>query len=96
VSRALAKRGVSVWIGTRMLISSVFLLAGVNPMELPYGTTIGVIAIATAVGFVQTARMREQVFLANVGIPLLATTPFLLAPAIAGEMLIRGLWEAMR
>lgn len=79
-----------------MLTSSVLLLAGANPLDLPLGTSLGVMAIATVLGFVQTARMREHVFIANLGIPLPAITPLLLAPAVAGELLIRAGWEAMR
>ncbi|CAN5752324.1 hypothetical protein BH11GEM1_BH11GEM1_04410 [soil metagenome] len=96
VSRALIKRGALLWLGTRMLSSAVLLLAGANPLELTLGASVGVMAIATVLGFVQTARMREQVFLANLGIPLPAITPFLLAPVVVGELLLRAGWEAMR
>ena len=70
-----------------MLISSVVLLAGANPLDVTLGTSLGVMTLATVLGFVQTARMRERVFLADLGVPLPAITPFLLAPAVVGEML---------
>lgn len=96
VSRALLKRGAFLWLGTRMMISVVLFLSGTNPLELTLGASIGVMASATVLGFVQTVRMRERVFLANLGVPLPAITPFLLAPAVMGEMLIRAGWEAMK
>ena len=79
-----------------MLTTSVLLLSRTNPLALALGATVGVMTIATVLGFVQTARMREQVFLANLGISLPAITPFLLAPAVVGEMLLRAGWIIMR
>ena len=79
-----------------MLISSVLLAARENPLELTFGATVGVVAIATVLGFVQTARMREQVLLANLGISLPVIAPFLLAPAVVGEILLRACWEVLR
>lgn len=96
VARSLVKRGALIWLGTRMLSSAVIFLAGANPFVLTVAASVGVMALATILGFVQTARMREQVFLANLGISLPAITPFLLAPAMAGELLIRAGWAAMR
>ena len=79
-----------------MLTTSVLLLSRTNPLALALGATVGVMTIATVLGFVQTARMREHVFLANLGISLPAITPFLLAPAVVGEMLLRAGWIIMR
>ena len=95
VSRTLVKRGALLWLGTRMLISGVLLASRTNPLALTLSATVGVMAIATVLGLVQTARMREQVFLANLGMSLPAITRFLLAPAVVGELLIRAGWMAL-
>jgi hypothetical protein len=69
---ALIKRGALLGLGTRMLSSAVLLLAGAELLELTLGASVGVMAIATVLGFVQSARTTRAITQVRPGSPPLA------------------------
>jgi hypothetical protein len=86
---ALLKRSTRLWILARAALSGLVFLAGTNPLRLPIATTVGVLLICVAVGYVELHINHERDLFGNLGIKRRSLALFFLGPALGGELLIR-------
>jgi hypothetical protein len=87
--RAYLLRGASLWLGGRVLVSALLLLAGVDPFALTASSSLQIVGIIVALGLIDTLRRHERALLGNLGVsfPMLALV--IGAPALLGELVVR-------
>ena len=88
ILRSYLFRGAQLWLITRMLLTGVFLLAGTNPLEVSSSAGVEIILLSVALGFLETRRRRESVFLANLGVRPLMLGAWFASPAVIGEIAV--------
>jgi hypothetical protein len=79
-----------LWIVTRAAISGALVLAGSNALKLSTAALIELVVLVVALGWIETRRHREGVFLGNLGVQPLVLSVFFGAPALLGELLLRS------
>ena len=94
VAMALLRRGARLWAIARVAISGLIFLSGDNPLQLPVTTTVGVLLIAVALGYVELHLNHERDLLGNLGIKRRSVAGFFLAPAFLGEVMVRAVAAA--
>lgn len=82
-------RAAQLWVGTRALLTVIFLFARVDPLRLSAPAMLESILLSVAVNFVAVHRNRERVLLGNMGFGPLFLGALFAAPALVGELLIR-------
>jgi hypothetical protein len=90
LTSALLRRSTRLWMVVRAALSGLVFLAGTNPLRLPVATTVGVLVICVAVGYVELHINHERDLFANLGIKRRNLALLFLMPALAGEMLVRA------
>lgn len=89
VVRAYLSRGTKLWVLTRAASSGVFMLAESNPLALSGAAILGIVALSTLLGFLETWLRHESVLLGNLGISPLVLGVFFFVPALFGEAVLR-------
>lgn len=89
VIRAYLFRGVLLWIVTRVAITSVLLLAGVDAIKLSTAAIVEVVLLIVVLGWIETLRHRERALLGNLGVSPVLLSTFFGAPALLGELVLR-------
>jgi hypothetical protein len=95
IARAYLARGAELWLLIRLVISALFGATGTDPFHLATPTVAGIIALSLALGYIETARHREFVLLGNLSVSRTMLGAMLVAPAVAGEVILR-LIDAIR
>jgi len=85
VFRTYWMRSGRLWLVTRLALSSVFLLAGENPLRLSLLAIVAIAALASVLGLVDLRRNREQSLLGNLGVSQGFVAVLVSVPAILGE-----------
>jgi hypothetical protein len=88
ITRTWVVRGAILWFLARLVISAVIAAAHHNPFAISARSSAIIILVATALGYVQTARLREGVLLGNLGVSRAELSAFFALPALVGELLI--------
>ena len=83
-----------MWAIARVAISGLIFLSGDDPLQLPVTTTVGVLLIAVALGYVELHLNHERDLLGNLGIKRRSVAGFFLAPAFLGEVMVRAVAAA--
>lgn len=96
IVRAYLSRSARLWLVTRVLLSGVFLLAGINPFQLSGAVGVEVIVLSVALSFLESRRCREGLFLANLGIRPLILGALFTGPAVIGEVALHFGGSALR
>ena len=91
LASAFMRRGVRLWIIARLAISGLVILAGDDPFSLPFAMMAVFILVCALLGHVEKHRNHERELLGNFGIKRRVFGLFFLGPALAGELLVRGL-----
>ena len=91
VAGMLLRRGLLLWLGARCVASAVLRLAGADVLHLAPQAVVAMIVIATAAALAQTMRLRERLFLGNLGVGLPAVAALFAAAAVAGELAVAAL-----
>lgn len=86
----LVRRGIPLWLGVRVL---VFLgtRGDVTPMAPTFASSVGVIGVVGLVALADLRRRREEILLANLGIPVLRAVLYCSLAALGVEVLLLGL-----
>lgn len=87
--RAYLVRGASLWLVARVALSGVFLLAGINPVQLSAAVVGEIILLSIGLSFLETRRRRERAFLANLAVGPLVLGALFAGPPIIGEFALR-------
>jgi hypothetical protein len=82
-------RGAQMWVGTRALLTAIFVVARVDPLRLSAPVMLESIVLSVAVNFVAVHRNQERVLLGNMGFGPLFLGALFAAPALVGELIIR-------
>lgn len=77
-----------MWLGTRLLVSVLLALAGMDPLDLTFETAVLIVAGSVVLGVVDIYRRHERALLENLGASRLVVFVFLAAPAVLGEIII--------
>lgn len=86
----LVRRGVSLWLGVRVLL--VLGTRGeVTPTTPTFASSIGVIGVAALLAFADLRRRREEILLADLGVPAMRAVLWCILPALCLEALLLGL-----
>lgn len=96
IARSYLSRGARLWALTRVLLSGVFLIVGIDPLQLSGTASASIILLSVALSFVETHRCRESVFLANLGIGPLILSAWFAGPAVVGEVALHLSGAALR
>jgi hypothetical protein len=88
VLRTYLVRGALLWIVTRAIITGALLLAGSSALRLSPAAFIEVVLLIVALGWIETRRRHESVFLANLGVSPLVLSTLFGVPALLGELLV--------
>ena len=89
------RRGARLWMLARVAISGLIFLSGEDPFRLPVSTTVGVLVICVALGYVEMHLNHERDLVANLGIKRRTLAGVFLAPALVGELLVRVVASAV-
>lgn len=92
--RAYLLRGASLWLGGRVLVSALLLLAGVDPFALTVSASLQIVGIIVALGLIDTLRRHERALLGNLGVSFATLALVIGTPALLGELLVRLLASA--
>jgi hypothetical protein len=84
-------RYLRLWALVRIGLSGVFLLAGTDPLRVTPWTVCAVVVLCAAVNVVELRVRHERTLLGNLGVDSFALGVLLLAPPLAGELVVRGL-----
>jgi hypothetical protein len=84
-------RHLRLWALLRIGLSGVFLLVGTDPLRVTPGTLCAIVALCAAVSVVELRRRHERALLDNLGVDVVARGVLLIAPPLAGELVVRGL-----
>ncbi len=84
-------RHLRLWALLRVGLSGVFLLAGTNPLHITPWTACAVVVLCAAVSVVEVRVRHERALLGNLGVDAFALSVLLIAPPLAGELVVRGL-----
>ena len=90
VTLTMLRRGVAIWLVTRIAASGVFAYAGKDPLRLDTGGLLTVVLLCTALCYVEMARNRERDLLANMGIRRRSLALLFIAAAVTGEGAVRA------
>lgn len=85
---SVAGRGFALWLGTRLVVSAVLFFGKVDPLRITFGMASVVIALTTALGFVDLLRRHERILLGNLGVTWAAQAIMLAGPAAIGEAVV--------
>lgn len=88
VTRKYLARGAQLWIGARLLVSALVVLAGMDPLRLTLPATILILAGSFAIGIADVYRRHERALLENLAVSRTALVLFLSGPAMIGELSI--------
>lgn len=91
LASAFLRRGIRLWIIARLAISGLVFLAGDDPFRLPIATMAVFTLVCALLGHVEMHLNHERDLLGNLGIKRRIVGLFFLGPALAGELLVRGL-----
>jgi hypothetical protein len=86
IAQAYLARGAQIWLGSRAVQCAVFLVAGMNPIQLSSATSVAIILWSVAMSFLDTRRRRERALLANLGVRPMLLGALFAGPAIVGEI----------
>lgn len=84
-------RHFRLWALLRIGFSGVFLWARIDPLRITSLTTCAVVVLCAAVSAIELHVRHERVLLGNLGIDSLVLSVMLVAPPLAGELVVRGL-----
>ena len=87
---AYVTRHVRLWALLRVGLSGMLFLAGTDPLRVSPPTLGAVVVLAAAVGFVELRLRREIDLLGNLGVGAFALATLVIAPPLAGELLLRA------
>jgi hypothetical protein len=88
LTRHLLLRGLRVWMLVRAGFA-VALLVTLSPPLVTGGVVgVGVVALTITMGVLEALRLREMVFLANLGLRFSALLAWLAIPPLLGEILL--------
>lgn len=89
--RAYMARHFRLWALLRVGLSGVFLLAGTDPLRVTPMTLCAVVALCVAVSVVELRVRHERDLLGNLGVDTIALSVLMIAPPLAGELVLRAL-----
>jgi hypothetical protein len=83
-------RGVVLWVVGRATITVFLILGGGSGLAIPFVFIVLFLTTIAALGWIDIGRQRERILLGNLGVHPLAVTSLIAAPAVLGEILLRG------
>ena len=86
-----ATRHFRLWALLRVGLSGMFFLAGLDPLRVSPPMLGAMVALAAAVSLVELRRRRERDLIGNLGVGAVALTALVIAPPLAGELLLRAM-----
>jgi hypothetical protein len=89
ILRAYLTRAVKLWLVSRILITVVFLFAGVDPLRLSVAAILEVVLVVVAIGFLDIRRHHESALLDNLAVSPRTLVALFAGPALAGEIAFR-------
>lgn len=95
ITTLMLRRGARLWMLARVAISGLIFLSGEDPFRLPVSTTVGVLVICVALGYVEMHLNHERDLVANLGIKRRTLAGVFLGPALVGELLLRVVASAV-
>ena len=84
-------RHLRLWVLLRIGLSGLFVLAGTDPLRVGPLTLGAVVALGVAVSVVELHVRHERDLLGNLGVNSFALCALLIAPPLAGELVLRAL-----
>ena len=87
---AYATRHVRLWALLGVGVSGIFVLAGTAPLRVSLLTVGAVVVLAATLSLVELRRRRERDLLGYPGVGAVVLTALVIAPPLAGELLLRA------
>lgn len=88
----LLRRGAIIWCLGRLLLAMLTVMAAAGPTPRPFDlgipATLGFVVLVGGLGMLDTYRMNEQRFLANLGVAPVIVAFLLTIPALAVECVV--------
>lgn len=88
IARRYVARAAWLWIGARLLVSAPMVLAGMDPLDITFGTAMLLVAGTVILGVADMFRRHERALLENLGVSRALAFVFLAAPAVLGEIIV--------
>lgn len=86
--RAYLRRGVGLWVASRVLLAMVLAFAELEPIRLSTAGSIQLVLVTALVAWVDLHRRKERALLGNLGVSRAFIVAICALPAAVGETIL--------